>query len=157
MAIHEPNKHGVSTSSNAYAIDCKNTLLRSESKEQVIVGLNVNDILAISTPDAVLIAHKNKAQNVKKVLTTLKKENVHQTDTFQKFHRPWGWFEILTSSKTFQIKKYMLNLLDHLVCKSIYIDPNTGLLCKVKPKLQLIKNNYTYKRSISRYSIKGYP
>ncbi len=101
----KPDKHGVSVSSNAYAIDCKNTLLRSESEKQVIVGLDLNDILAISTPDAVLIAHKDKAQNVKKVLTTLKKENVNQTDTFQKFHRPWGWFEILTSDKTFQIKK----------------------------------------------------
>lgn len=100
-----PNKNGVSVSSNAYAVNCKNTLLRSESNQQVIVGLGLNEILAISMPDAVLIAHKDKAQDIKRVIKTLKKENVYQTENFLKDHRPWGWFERLTFNETFQIKK----------------------------------------------------
>jgi hypothetical protein len=46
-------------------------------------------------PDAVLIAHKDRAQDVKKVIGKLKSENVTQAETFPKDHRPWGWFETL--------------------------------------------------------------
>ena len=64
--------NGVVLSKNAHAIDCKNTLLRSESNSQEIVGLGLEDIVAISMPDAVLVANKNKSQDVKKVVEYLK-------------------------------------------------------------------------------------
>ena len=63
---------GVATSSNAHAICCENTLLRSESEALELVGIGLKDILAVAMPDAVLIAHKDRAQDVKKVIGKLK-------------------------------------------------------------------------------------
>ena len=72
--------NGVALSQNAHAIECKNTLLRSDSTNQEIVGLGLEDIVAISMPDAVLVANKNKSQDVKKVVEYLKSKNISQSE-----------------------------------------------------------------------------
>ncbi len=95
----------VNLSENSYAIDCKNSVLRSESKNQVIVGLGLDNIMAISMPDAVLVMNKEYSGDVKKAVEVLKKEKHHQADIFPKDHRPWGWFEIISSGKGFQVKR----------------------------------------------------
>ena len=104
-----PDKNGVSLSSNAYALDCNNTLLRSESAQQVVVGLGLKDIIAITMPDAVLVAHKDMAQDITQMVKTLKTKSVTQAETFTKDHRPWGWFESLAISDRFQVKKIYVN------------------------------------------------
>ena len=52
---------GVAVSENAHSIDCQNSLLRSESSSQQIVGLGLKDIIAVAMPDAVLVADKKRA------------------------------------------------------------------------------------------------
>jgi len=100
----EQDAAGVALSSHAHAIDCKNTLLRSENDALEIVGLGLENILAIAMPDAVLITHKDRAQDVKKVITHLKSNDQQQAEIFPKDYRPWGWFETLTISGRFQVK-----------------------------------------------------
>jgi mannose-1-phosphate guanylyltransferase / mannose-6-phosphate isomerase len=109
-----PDEQGVAISENAHAIDCKNTLLRSESSNLEIVGLGLDNILAVAMPDAVLVAHKDRAQDVKAIITKLKKQEVIQAETFPKDHRPWGWFETLSISGRFQVKR-------------IYVKPGAAL------------------------------
>ena len=93
------------TSENAHAIDCSNSLLRSESRSQQVVGLGLNDIIAIAMPDAVLVAPKKQAQDVKKAVELLKSKEISQAEIFPKEHRPWGWFESLASGERFQVKR----------------------------------------------------
>ena len=97
--------NGVVLSKNSHAIECKNTLLRSESKNQEIVGLGLEGIVAISMPDAVLVADKNKSQNVKQVVEYLKSQNISQSEEFIKDYRPWGSFEILSEGPGFKVKR----------------------------------------------------
>ena len=104
-----PDEDGVVVSKNAKAIDCTDTLLRSESSGQELVGLGLNNIIAIAMSDAVLVADKNRAQDVKKVVSTLKMNNVEQAEIFPKDHRPWGWFETLAMRDRFQVKRILVN------------------------------------------------
>ena len=97
--------NGVALSQNAHAIECKNTLLRSDSNNQEIVGLGLQDIVAISTPDAVLVANKNKSQDVKKVVDYLKSLNISQSEEFLIDYRPWGSYEILSEGIGFKVKR----------------------------------------------------
>ena len=97
--------NGVALSQNAHAIDCKNTLLRSDTNSQEIVGLGLQDIVAISMADAVLVANKNKSQDVKKVVEYLKSKNISQSEMFTKDYRPWGSFEILSEGSGFKVKR----------------------------------------------------
>ena len=101
----EQDKNGVALSENAHAIECKNTLLRSESENQQIIGLGLENIIAVAMPDAVLVCHKDKAQEVKKVVAQLKSLNVPQAEISSKDHRPWGWFESLALADHFQVKR----------------------------------------------------
>jgi mannose-1-phosphate guanylyltransferase/mannose-6-phosphate isomerase len=104
-----PNQDGVVVSENAHAIECKDTLLRSESTDQELIGIGLENIIAIAMPDAVLVAHKNKAQDVKQVVSKLKLNNVKQAEVFPKDHRPWGWYESLTIRDRFQVKRILVN------------------------------------------------
>ena len=98
-------KSGVVLSEFAHEIDCKNTLLRSESSSQQIVGLGLDNIIAIAMPDAVLVADKDRVQEVKNVVKKLKGIDSPQAEIFPKDHRPWGWFESLAMGERFQVKR----------------------------------------------------
>ncbi|MDC0122169.1 mannose-1-phosphate guanylyltransferase/mannose-6-phosphate isomerase [Planktomarina sp.] len=101
----KPDSSGNVTSETAHAIECSNSLLRSESSGQQLVGIGLNDIMAIAMSDAVLIAPKGRAQDVKKVVEHLKAKDIAQAEIFPKDHRPWGWFESLALGDRFQVKR----------------------------------------------------
>ena len=93
------------TTNSAHAIECTNSLLRSESNNQQLVGLGLDNILAIAMPDAVLVASKDHAQDVKKVVELLSNNDISQAEIFPKDYRPWGWFESLVATDCFQVKR----------------------------------------------------
>ena len=104
-----PDADGVVTHGPATAIDCTDTLLRSESPNQQIVGIGVQDLIAVAMPDAVLVAHKDRAQDVKLAVAALKKAGAAQAETFPRDHRPWGWFETLVLADRFQVKRIVVH------------------------------------------------
>jgi mannose-1-phosphate guanylyltransferase/mannose-6-phosphate isomerase len=59
-------------------------------------------------PDAVLIAHKDRTQDVKKAVAALKAKGAAQAETFPKDHRPWGWFETLVVGERFHVKRIVV-------------------------------------------------
>ncbi len=66
----DPDENGVALSGNATAIDCHNTLLRSEDKSLEVVGLGLENIVAVAMKDAVLVADIERGQDVKKVVAS---------------------------------------------------------------------------------------
>ena len=104
-----PDAEGVVLSENATAIECRNVLLRSEHASQQIVGLGLSDIIAVAMQDAVLVAHMDEAQHVKKIVSTLKQNNISQSEILPKDHRPWGWFETLVIDGGYQVKRICVN------------------------------------------------
>ena len=101
----ETQNDGIAQSGRATALDCANTLLRSEVEGQAIVGIGLEDIVAVAMPDAVLVSHKSRAQDVKVAVQQLKAANIPQAENYPKDHRPWGWFESLTQGDRFQVKR----------------------------------------------------
>jgi mannose-1-phosphate guanylyltransferase/mannose-6-phosphate isomerase len=102
---HNPDANGVVSGPSTTAIECQNTLLRSETAGLELVGLGLKNVLAIAMNDAVLVADMSYAQDVKKVVDTLKDKKVSQAISSAKDHRPWGWFESLAISGRFQVKR----------------------------------------------------
>ena len=102
------SKDDVVLSGNSKAFFCQNSLLRSEDKSKLLIGLGLENIVAVSTSDAVLVANKERAQEVKYVVEKLKQENIPQAEVFPKDHRPWGWFESLIVACRFHVKKILV-------------------------------------------------
>ncbi|QFT62738.1 mannose-1-phosphate guanylyltransferase/mannose-6-phosphate isomerase [Roseivivax sp. THAF30] len=105
----QPDATGTVTSDHATAIDCTDTLLRSESPEVELVGIGLTDIVAVAMNDAVLVAHKSEAQRVKEAVSALKARGAAQATSLPIDHRSWGWFESLVTGDRFQVKRIHVN------------------------------------------------
>lgn len=104
----ESDENGVVQSGNTTAIDCENSLLRSESDGVELVGLGLKNITAIAMGDAVLVADMNQSENVKSAVQKLKIKQAKQAESFPKDHRPWGYFETLSLGERFQVKRIVV-------------------------------------------------
>jgi len=100
---------GVALSGAATAIDCDDSLLRSEDPGLEVVGIGVKDIIAVAMPDAVLVADASRGQDVKQAVAVLKQKQARQAVEFPKDHRPWGWFESLAIGDRFQVKRIVVH------------------------------------------------
>ena len=100
-----PDDAGVATTGKSSAIGCTNTLLRSEDDRVELVGLGLDNIIAVAMGDAVLVADASRAQEVKKAVAALKEKGARQAESFPVDHRPWGWFESLVIGDRFQVKR----------------------------------------------------
>lgn len=65
--------------------------------------------MAVAMNDAVLVADKSRAQDVKLAVQVLKDKGAAQATDFPKVHRPWGWFESLVVGDRFQVKRIMVH------------------------------------------------
>jgi len=104
-----PDENGVVVSGAATAIDCHDTLLRSDSDRLEVVGIGLEGIMAVAMNDAVLVADKSRAQDVKLAVQALKEKGAPQATSFPKDHRPWGWFESLVVGSRFQVKRILVH------------------------------------------------
>ena len=100
---------GTTTNANATEIDCYDSLLFAASDRQQLVGLGLDNIIAVAMPDAVLVADKSRAQDVKLAVSSLQAQGRIQAETFPRSHRPWGWFESLVISDRFQVKRIVVH------------------------------------------------
>jgi mannose-1-phosphate guanylyltransferase / mannose-6-phosphate isomerase len=90
-------------------IDCEGSLLRSEADGLQLVAIGLRDIVAVAMPDAVLVADRAHAQDVKAAVEQMKASAVKQAETFPRDHRPWGWFETLVLDQRFQVKRIVVH------------------------------------------------
>ena len=100
---------GVVTSGPSTALDCKNTLLQATSDTQPLVAIGLEDIIAVAMPDAVLVAHKDRTQDIKKAVAKLKADGAAQAETLPRDYRPWGWYESIALGPRFQVKRIVVN------------------------------------------------
>ncbi|HEY0269226.1 MAG TPA: cupin domain-containing protein, partial [Methyloradius sp.] len=80
--------------------------IRSESRLVAVIG--VENLLVVETSDAVLIAHKDRAQDVKKVVDHLKAAKRKEHEVHARAYRPWGWYEGIDAGERFQVKRIMV-------------------------------------------------
>ena len=103
-----PDAAGLSISGPVTAIDCHDSLLRSESGDVELVGIGLSNIVAVAMEDAVLVADRSRAQEVRLAVDALKAKGARQAETFPRDHRPWGWFETLALGERFQVKRIVV-------------------------------------------------
>ncbi|MEM6938700.1 MAG: mannose-1-phosphate guanylyltransferase/mannose-6-phosphate isomerase [Pseudomonadota bacterium] len=111
-AVHQhaaADAKGVALQGRSHAVDCKDTLLRSESDAVQLVGLGLENIVAVAMPDAVLVADRSRTSSLGDVVKQMRTAHVGQADNFPKDHRPWGFFETLINGGVFQVKRIVVN------------------------------------------------
>lgn len=86
-------------------VGCSNTFARTH-KLTALIGLE--NVVVVDTPDALLVADRAAAQDVKKVVEQLKREQRIETAFHRKVYRPWGWFDGVDCGERFQVKRIMV-------------------------------------------------
>jgi mannose-1-phosphate guanylyltransferase/mannose-6-phosphate isomerase len=87
--------------------DTHNSLLMSHHRLLAAVG--IDDMVIVETSDAVLVAHKNHAQDVKAIVTQLQASGRDEHKFHRKVYRPWGAYEGIDSGPRFQVKRLTVN------------------------------------------------
>ena len=85
----------------------RNTLVHAGSR--LVAAVGCEDMVVVETPDAVMVAHKDCTQDVKKVVARLKAEGRSLTQTHRKVYRPWGWYDSIDAGERFQVKRIVVN------------------------------------------------
>jgi len=87
--------------------DCNNCYINSF--DNLVVGIGLNNLVITSIKDAILISDINSDQRVKNIVTKLKENNRTEHLLHVKVERPWGYYEELTLSANFKVKKIVVN------------------------------------------------
>lgn len=142
-----PDENGVVTSGLATAIECNDSLIRSDSDRLEVVGIGLNNMMVVAMNDAVLVADMDRSQEVKKAVAVLKEKGALQATNFPKDHRPWGWFESLVVGARFQVKRIhvhpgaALSLQSHVHRSEHWIVVEGTASVTVDDKVQLVTEN----------------
>lgn len=105
------NTMGTTEDTHWVAIDTTGTHVHVDShSHKVVATVGVQDLVVVDTPDALLIAHKNAAQHVKRVVDTLKQRHIdspqHQATLLPPaVHRPWGTYATLKEEAGYKVKR----------------------------------------------------
>lgn len=101
IAAHDTS--GNSVSGNAEAVDSSGSLIHSDGP--LLVGVGLLDMIAVATKDAIIVAPKERAQDVKLAVERLKTANRPEASSGRKVFKPWGTFEQLHVGQGFQVKE----------------------------------------------------
>ena len=106
--VGESDAQGNVTHGDTLLQDTNNSYIHADSRLVTTVGLN--DHVVVETADAVLVAHRDKAQNVKDIVEQLKSANRDEAVIHNKAYRPWGAYECIDYDSRFQVKRITVNV-----------------------------------------------
>jgi mannose-1-phosphate guanylyltransferase len=98
-----PDEAGNRTLGDAVLVGTKNTFIQSE--HNLVAAVGVEDLIIVATQDALLVAHKDKSQDVRLVVQQLKRHGHEAYRLHRTVSRPWGTFTVLEEGKRFKIKR----------------------------------------------------
>ncbi|SUB83273.1 Mannose-1-phosphate guanylyltransferase 1 [Pragia fontium] len=101
--ISPKDKCGNANYGDVLHLDSHNNYVFAETGIVATVGLE--DTVVVQTKDAVLVASKKRAQDVKKIVEQLKKENRNEFKFHREVYRPWGMYDSIDSGSRYQVKR----------------------------------------------------
>jgi len=86
--------------------ECHGSYLRADG--MLVAGIGLTDMIVVATADAVLVADKKNAQDVRLIVDKLKEKKRTEGDLHCKVHRPWGYYQTVNFGNRFQVKQIMV-------------------------------------------------
>ena len=87
-------------STNCYAYGSSH-----EGSDKLITTLGVDNLVIVDTPDALLVANKDKVQDIKKIVAQIKESGRTQHHQHRKVYRPWGIYDSIDNGERYQVKR----------------------------------------------------
>ncbi len=104
--LYESDESGNRVLGKAVLVHSRDCFVQSDKRLVAVVG--VNDLVVVDTGDAVLVAHRERAQDVKEVVRQLVDLEHDAVDHHQTVYRPWGWYSILEDAEDCKVKRLVV-------------------------------------------------
>ena len=95
------------TTGNTLVIDSKNNLLRSQTL--LVAALGIENLIVVATDDVVLVIPKDRAQEVRDIVSDLETLARPETINHTSVYRPWGYYQNLEEADDFLVKRIVVN------------------------------------------------
>ncbi len=147
--ISEQDENGNVQQGDVFTHEAKNNLLVAENRFLSVVGCD--DLIVVETADAVMVAPKDRAQEVKKIVEYLKKEQRDESVVHQRVYRPWGNYEGIDAGDRYQVKRITVSpgaslslQMHHHRAEHWIVVSGTAIVTKGEEEIMLTENQSTY-------------
>lgn len=83
-------------------VGCRNTYAYGS---RLIAMVGLEDVVVVETDDAIMVGHRNRVQDVKEVVSRIKRDSRSEAAAHRKVYRPWGCYDSLDNGARFQVKR----------------------------------------------------
>ena len=141
----ESDENGNSIDENIIAINSKNNFIYTS--DRMITLADIDELIVVDTPDALLITKKGNSQQIKSIVKELKGRESELHHIHQTAHRPWGTYTILEENHKYKIKRIVvkpgkrLSLQKHFHRSEHWIVVEGTALVTVENKETLVRPN----------------
>jgi mannose-1-phosphate guanylyltransferase/mannose-6-phosphate isomerase len=104
--VSKKDNHGNSIHGDVVTHDCEDSYISAQSRLVAAVGLK--DIIVVEDKDSVLVAQKDRSQDVKELVEELKRQGREETKLHRQVFRPWGSYDSIDSDEGFQVKRLIV-------------------------------------------------
>ena len=147
--VGEKDAAGNVTRGDVFLDGVRDSLVRAESR--MVAAIGVDDLVIVENSDAVLVANRDRAQDVKKVVEHLKSNGRSEHEFHTRVYRPWGWYEGIDAGERFQVKRIMvkpgeklsLQMHHHRAEHWVVVSGTARVTCDAEVKI-LSENQSTY-------------
>jgi mannose-1-phosphate guanylyltransferase/mannose-6-phosphate isomerase len=104
--IAERDKSGNAVQGTVVTANARNCVIHSLDRLTAVVG--ADDLVVVSTPDAVLVVPRARAQEVRELVVKLKTSGRREATDHRRVHRPWGYYDSVDAGERFQVKRIVV-------------------------------------------------
>lgn len=105
--IGDKDESGNVTHGDVVTVDSENSMFHSQ--QRLIAGVGLKDTIVVETADAILVAHRDKVQDVKQVVEWIKSEGRDEHMSHRCVYRPWGHYDSIDMGERYQVKRITVN------------------------------------------------
>ncbi|MDD5578902.1 MAG: mannose-1-phosphate guanylyltransferase/mannose-6-phosphate isomerase [Methylobacter sp.] len=147
--VTDKDRLGNAISGDVLTVDTENSFIYAENKLVAVIG--VHDLVVVETKDAVMIASKDRVQEVKQIVTQLKELKRSEADIHRKAYRPWGHYDSVDTGDRHQTKRIVVKpgaklslQKHHHRAEHWVVVKGTALVTKGDEKILLSENESIY-------------
>ncbi|MDC1436491.1 cupin domain-containing protein, partial [Gammaproteobacteria bacterium] len=101
--VSEKDSNGNVSQGDVVLQNSSNSYIRTDGK--LVVAIGIDDLVIVSTKDALMVAHKNTVEDVKIIAQQLKTDSRSEWELHREVYRPWGKFDAIDSGDRYQVKR----------------------------------------------------
>lgn len=148
-AESEKDLCGNTLKGDVMALDTHDSFIQADRKLIATVGLR--DVVIIESDDAILVADKNRVQEVKNIVDQLREEKRSEAEAHRKVFRPWGYYDAIENGERFQVKRILVKpggrlslQMHHHRAEHWVVVSGTALVTKGEATFLLSENESTF-------------